>query len=113
MNTQATTIPKRDKLESAIKNEIKSDLESWGWIVIFLIVSNKDGHPDVLACHNNGLCVFIETKTKTGRVTPIQQFRHEQLRAKGFEVIVARSREDVAHLQHVSSMQHAPRIPGF
>jgi NADPH:quinone reductase-like Zn-dependent oxidoreductase len=96
MNIQHTITKK--PLESDIKKKIKDLLEKNGWIVIMLIVSNKDGEPDVLALQNGARCVFIETKVPGKNPTPLQLFRHQQLRAKGFEVIVARDVEDVQHL---------------
>lgn len=96
MNTQTTTTPK--KSEGDIKTKIKDDLEAKGWIVIMLIVSNKDGHPDMLALSAGARIVFIEVKKMGGYLSQIQKFRHEQLRKKGFEVIVARDVEDIRHL---------------
>lgn len=96
MNTQPTIT--RKPQESEIKKKIREELEKAGWIVIMLIVSNKDGEPDVIALQNNGRCVFIETKIPGKSPRPLQAFRHAQLRKKGFEVIVATSVDDVKHL---------------
>lgn len=86
--------------EKDIKTDIKNELEPLGWIVIFLIVSNKDGYPDVIANFYGKRVVYIETKVPGKHPTPLQKFRHDQLRERGFEVIVANSVNDVLHLKN-------------
>lgn len=38
--------------------------------------------------HPQAPTIFVEVKKIGGKVSPVQQFRHEQLRAKGFDVRV-------------------------
>lgn len=44
--------------------------------------------PDVILLHPQAPTIFVEVKKLGGRVSPVQRFRHEQLRAKGFNVRV-------------------------
>lgn len=83
--------------EAAIQTKIRELLEKAGWIVVKLIATSKPGVPDLM-CLRRGVVVFIEVKTITGKVEPVQVYRHSQLKAAGFTVIVARGIEDVKHL---------------
>lgn len=73
-------------LEKQIQSRIIKDLERQGWYVVKLITTTKAGIPDLMAL-KNGRTVFIEVKRPGGKLSPIQQFRHEELRSNGFEVI--------------------------
>lgn len=46
-----------------------------------------NGWPDLQA-HKDGRTIFIECKSETGKVRPLQTFRHEQLKNAGFEVFI-------------------------
>lgn len=96
MSTQTSTTHK--KRESQIKKECRDILEASGWITFDVIISNKSGFPDMVANGKNTRIVYVETKTYNGIVRKLQEFRHAQLRHKGFEVIVARDKADVMHL---------------
>jgi Holliday junction resolvase len=73
-------------LESAIQTKIKKYLEREGWMVVKCIQMSLNGWPDLQA-HKDGTTIFIECKQPGKKATPLQLFRHEQLRKKGFEVI--------------------------
>lgn len=88
----------RSKDESDIKTKIREFLEPHGAIVIFLIVSNLDGEPDVIALFEHPRMYFIETKAKNKKPSQKQLFRHAQLRHKGYTVVIAESVDDVRHL---------------
>lgn len=75
------------ELEAKIQAKIIKQLEEDGWIVLKSIANNKSGYPD-LQCLKQGRCVFIEVKRPGGSLKPLQEFRHRQLRAHGFEVHV-------------------------
>lgn len=83
--------------ESVIQTRIREALEKADWIVIKLITTSKPGIPDLMALRQ-GVTVFIEVKQITGKVAPLQKYRHTQLTAAGFECIVARGLKDVEHL---------------
>lgn len=97
-NSNSPTSSTRNIPESEIKKEIREMLERAGWLVYYLVLSNKAGIPDMVANGVNGRAVYIETKTYKGIVRKLQQFRIRQLRRKGFEVIVAREPSAAAHL---------------
>jgi Holliday junction resolvase len=72
-------------LESKIQAKLIKQLESEGWYVVKIIQCNKNGFPDLM-CLKNGVTKFIEVKRKGNNATPLQLFRHDELRKKGFLV---------------------------
>ena len=48
-----------------------------------------NGYPDLIACHLDRAPVFIEVKAEGGRTSKIQDYRINELRSKGFQVLVA------------------------
>lgn len=73
--------------ESEIQKKTITHFEKLGFFVIKLIQTNVNGIPDLL-CIKDGKALFIECK-KTGKTAePLQEYRHEQLRKKGCEVLV-------------------------
>ena len=44
------------------------------------------GNPDITLFFKKGKCVFIELKSKNGRLTDAQRARHDELRSLGFDV---------------------------
>lgn len=82
--------------ESDIQHSIITWLESIGMYVVKVIQTNKNGWPDLQALQN-GVTLFIEVKTPTGRLSELQKYRHKQLKDKGFIVITTHS---LTHLQH-------------
>lgn len=96
MSTRPTITQKfREKSESEIKTQIRDHLEALGWLVVFLVISNKDGYPDIIAAHDNGRTFWIETKAKGKAPNPLQMFRHDQLRKKKHVVLVVTSLQEV------------------
>ncbi len=71
--------------ESIIQRKVISQYEAAGWLVVKIIQCTKNGWPD-LQCHRNGVTLFIETKATGGKLSPLQQYRHDQLRKQGFTV---------------------------
>lgn len=85
-------------LESAIQSKIIKQLEKEGWYVIKYMKTTKNGWPD-LGAHKMGRIVYIEVKVPGEEPTPLQLFRHGELRKQGFEVIgCATSVKDTQHL---------------
>lgn len=74
-------------LESAFQRRLIKQYEAEGYLVMKVIQCNKPGWPD-LQLLKDGRIRFVEVKAKNGRVSPVQQHRHEELRACGFEVEV-------------------------
>lgn len=84
-------------LERDIQSKIIKQLEGSGWYVVKLIQTNKNGIPDLLAI-KEAVAVFIEVKRLGKEPTPLQKFRHKEIRKTGTKVIVATSINDTAHL---------------
>lgn len=84
--------------ESEIQSAIIRQLEKHGWLVHKVIQSSKNGWPDLEAFRNK-VAVFIEVKQGRKEPDDLQQYRHDKLRKQGFEVIIAKSLQDVSHLQ--------------
>lgn len=80
--------PKKNlPLESFIQSRIIKRLTKEGWLVIKLGITNLNGIPDLLAL-KDGVAKFIEVKRPNQEPRPLQEYRHSQLRALGFEVEV-------------------------
>jgi hypothetical protein len=58
--------------------------------VIKLTKTNKNGIPDLIAIPPNSDIEFIEVKTPTGRVSKLQEYRHNELRKHGLKVEIHR-----------------------
>lgn len=76
--------------ESEIQQDVIKFFESYGWYVVKVIQSNKNGWPDLQA-HKAGITLFIEVKSEKGKVSELQAYRHKQLRNLGFIVLVIHS----------------------
>lgn len=73
--------------ESQIQRKIITRLEKAGWYVIKMIITTKNGIPDIMAL-KNGKAVFIEVKRPGEKPRPLQIIRHDELRMQGFEVYI-------------------------
>lgn len=73
--------------ESVVQKGVITIYEKRGWLVVKIIQSTKNGWPD-LQCHKNGITVFIEVKTPRGKVSKLQEFRHDELKRQGFKVLI-------------------------
>jgi len=73
--------------EQQIQSKIIKKLEADGWFVIKLIKTNKNGIPDLLAVKKDR-AIFVEVKQEHGKLSEIQRYRINELRAKGIEVFV-------------------------
>ena len=73
-------------LESKIQNKKIKELEKQGYYVIKLIVTNRPGIPDLIAIPPNSDVLFVEVKGPNGKVSKLQEFRHQELADKGIKV---------------------------
>ena len=82
--------------EQTIKKEIKRYVESVGgfWSAVQGGPYSKPGDPDIICCID-GRFVGIEAKTPTGRLSPMQITRGQEIEKAGGIFIVARSVDDV------------------
>lgn len=76
--------------ESQIQKKKIRELESQGYYVIKLSMTNKNGIPDLLALKVGETPLFIEVKTPNGKVRPIQKARMNELRKHGFTTEIFR-----------------------
>jgi Holliday junction resolvase len=79
-------------LESNLQKKIIKSLTKSGWYVVKIVMSNTAGIPDIWA-GRAGKCIWIECKDKDEEAEPLQLHRHQELKAKGFQVFVIDSWE--------------------
>lgn len=72
--------------EQQIQSKKIKELEAQGYYVIKLINTNKNGIPDLIAIPPNSDVLFIEVKGPNGKVSKLQEFRHQELADKGIKV---------------------------
>jgi Holliday junction resolvase len=75
--------------ESKIQSKRIKQLESEGWYVIKLTVTNKNGIPDLIAVKPDKV-LFVECKTKKGRTSKLQEHRIKELNKYGFTTEIYR-----------------------
>lgn len=82
--------------EKVIENQIKKWLEKQGywWMKVHGDMFQKSGVPDILACIN-GRFVGIEVKRPGGRLTELQKYNIEKIKAAGGVAFVATSVHEV------------------
>lgn len=76
--------------EQQIQSKKIKQLEASGYYVIKLTNTNKNGIPDLIALPKGADVLFVEVKTPKGRVSPLQEYRHKELREHGIKVEVYR-----------------------
>ena len=72
--------------EQQIEAKKIKELEAQGYYVIKLINTNKNGIPDLIAIPPNSDVLFVEVKGPNGKVSKLQEFRHQELADKGIKV---------------------------
>ena len=76
--------------ENQIQLKRIKQLESEGYYVIKLTVTNKNGIPDLIAIPKNSDVLFSEVKKPKGKVSVIQEFRIKQLKEHGVKTEIYR-----------------------
>ena len=81
--------------EAAFQSKLINRYEKAGWYVIKLIQTNRNGVGDLLLLPSTELRTqgnepfFIEAKATHGRVSPLQIYRHKEIKEKtGYDTIV-------------------------
>lgn len=72
------------ELESKIQARIIKRLEAQGYYVVKLILTNKNGIPDLLLL-KDGKASFVEVKRPGEKPRPLQEYRMKELTELGFE----------------------------
>lgn len=80
--------------ERDIEAHFRERIERIGGLT-YKMVPVVAGIPDRLVLLPGGTAIFVELKTKTGVLAPIQKYRHRQLEAIGFHVYTLYGKEQV------------------
>jgi Holliday junction resolvase-like predicted endonuclease len=75
------------QLESKVQAKVIKQLEAQGYYVLKLLKTNKNGIMDLIAIKPNEV-YFVEVKRKSGKLSPLQEYRIKELRDLGFKVDV-------------------------
>ena len=81
-------------LESDIQSKVIKEMEKYGWYVIKLIQTNKNGIPDLL-CHKLGMTRYLEIKRPKLKPSPLQDLRHKEIMKHGIVVHTVTSVSDL------------------
>jgi len=81
---------RRTMTEQQIQSKKIKQLEASGYYVIKLIKTNKNGIPDIVAIPKYSRALFVEVKTETGKVSPLQEYRINELKEHGIKVEIYR-----------------------
>jgi len=69
-----------------------------GWGCVKFIPDCDPGMPDRLLLLPDARCVWVELKTKGGRLSDIQRYTHKRLRERGQDVRVVWTKEQAEEL---------------
>ena len=76
--------------EQKIQAKRIKQLEAEGYFVLKLVKTNKNGIPDLLALHPDKPILFVEVKTKNGKISKLQEYRIKELNEHGFTAEIYR-----------------------
>ncbi len=76
--------------EQQIQNKRIAELESLGYYVIKLTVTNKNGIPDLIAIPKGSKVLFSEIKKPRGKLSALQKYRIKELEEHGIQTEVYR-----------------------
>jgi Holliday junction resolvase len=71
--------------EQDFQTKLIKTYEADGWYVVKLIQCNKAGMPDLMLLKDKEVR-FVEVKAAKGKLSAVQEYRHAELRARGFNV---------------------------
>lgn len=92
--------------ERDIEKTLKREMKNLGGMTYKFVSPGNDGVPDRLVVWPDGHIGFVELKTTTGTVSPIQQVQIDRLRGMGCDVAVVYGKSGVyGYLQ--DRLQHA------
>lgn len=87
--------------ESKIERTLKKSVEAKGGKCLKFVSPGMSGVPDRICLYPGGKMFFVETKAPNKKPRPLQEKRHKELRALGFEVRVIDSEEQIKDLLEV------------
>lgn len=74
--------------ESYIEKKLKNGVERRGGVCLKLTSPGRSGMPDRLLLLPGGIAIFVELKTDTGKVSPLQRYWLNKFRDLGFQAEV-------------------------
>lgn len=98
------------KRERDVESHLVRALERIGLACVKFIPDHMTGMPDRLVLLPAGRVLWVELKTKEGRLAPIQEYRHSQLRQWGQHVVTVYGIEDADQL--VDTLKQDPEAAG-
>lgn len=90
--------------ERVIERRLVEVCRERGWVAAKFVSPGMAGVPDRIVMVPGGRVVFVELKAPGETPTPIQRYRHRQLRELGFTVRIVNSTEDIEAF--VEEVQH-------
>jgi len=72
--------------EASFQAALIKRYEREGWYVLRVIKASVAGIPDLVLMKPDQPPVFVEVKRDGGRLSPVQAYRHAELRSLGFQV---------------------------
>ena len=82
--------------ERDIEAKLRQAIEKDGGLFFKFVSPGNDGVPDRIAILPDGQIWFIELKTESGRLTPIQVWQIDRLRQLGCQVRTIRGMDEAA-----------------
>lgn len=72
--------------ERDVEAYLRRRVEGLGGMALKFTSPGNDGVPDRVIIMPGGLVSFVETKTKGGRLSPIQKWQHDRMQRRGCSV---------------------------
>lgn len=85
------------KAEAYVEDYLVEQAEKIGFLCPKFVSPGNSGVPDRILI-GNGHTVFVETKSKVGKLRPLQQYRIKELKKRGATVYVINTRKQVNEL---------------
>ena len=87
-------------LEKTIERRFVTALRERGASAWKFVSPGRQGVPDRIVLMPGGKVAFVELKTETGKLSPVQKVVQEQLRALGFDVYTVYGAHQAMELAH-------------
>jgi len=92
--------------EGKIQSKITKHLERYGYFVIKLLRTTKNGIPDLMAIHKEYDMLFVEVKTEKGILSPLQKVRIKKLENLNKTVIIPYGYDDFIKKYEILLKKH-------
>lgn len=81
--------------ESSIEASLREAVRKAGGLALKFVSPGFTGVPDRIILFPGGVVCFVETKSKTGTLSPRQAYVKKQFEALGFEVKIINSKDEI------------------